>query len=160
MKKFTLFLLSCLFVCSLCGQTVISIKEAKEQGITTKSLDSIYPNAMDDGTGNYVFENSEDVSKAWEKMIIDVSSYLTKKKEMRDSNIDINIFQRVYFNKDGKIDYYLYTIRNLNELTENEEQVQLFIDLLNEFVRDFQFSLSADKGFSQCGSAIFQYKQR
>ncbi len=155
MKKIILCLLSSFFVCSLCGQTAISINEAKKQGITFESLDSIYTSAISDGTKSCVFENSEEVLNAWYKMISDVSSFLVKNKEML--NININTFQRVYFNKDGKIDYYLFNIRNLDELTEGE--VQLFTDLLNEFVKDYQFPLSADKGFSQCGSAKFQFKQ-
>mgnify|MGYP001049815414 CR=1 FL=1 len=154
MKKIILCLLSSFFVCSLCGQTAISINKAKEQGITFDSLDSIYTRATSDGTKSYVFENSEEVSNAWYKMISDVSSFLVKNKEIL--NLNISIFQRVYFNKDGKIDYYLFNIRNLDELTE--EEVQLFTDLLNEFVKDYQFPLSADKGFSQCGNVNFQFK--
>ena len=149
MNKLILFLLPCLFVCSLYGQTALSFDEAEKQGITTKYLDNVYPDAMGNDRGTPVFESSEEVSKAWQKMLQDISSFLRKKEEMRQ--ININIFQRVYFNKDGKVDYYLYKIINLAELTE--EQVQQVADLLNEFVKDYQFSLSADKGFVQCGRA-------
>ena len=154
MNKLILFLLLSLFVCPFYGQTALSFDEAEKQGIRTKSLDSIYSDAMGNERGTPVFEDSDEVSKAWYQLIQDISSFLLKREEMRQVNI--KIFQRVYFNKDGKVDYYLYKITNLEELTN--EQVQQIADLLNEFVKDYQFSLSADKDFVQCGRADFRFK--
>ena len=151
MKKLVLIAIVSLSFCSLHGQKVLSFSEAKEQGITTKGLDSLYCSSVEDGSGNFVFESKEEVAAAWTKMLTDISSFLFKNAEIK--NIEVKLFQRVYFNKEGKIDYYLYNIRNKDDVTE--EQLQQITDVLNEFVKDYQFSLSADRDFVQCGTAIF-----
>ena len=151
MKNLVLIIIASLSFGSLYGQNALSFSEAEEQGIIRKTLDSLYCNAMDDGSGNFVFENKEEVMEAWTKMLTDISSFLFRKAEIK--NIEVKLFQRVYFNKEGKIDYLLYNIRNKDDVTE--EQLQQVIDVLNEFVKDYQFSLSADRDFVQCGTAIF-----
>jgi hypothetical protein len=154
MKNIVLLICFNLCFCSFYGQKAMSFEEAETQGVTTKKLDSIYTNALDDGTGIYVFENEDEIMKAWTEMLQDISSFLRKKEEMR--KIDIHVFQRVYFNKDGKIDYYLYKIRNSEQISE--EQILQINEFLNDFVENYQFSLSADRNFVQCGMAKFTAK--
>ena len=151
MKNFAVLLIASLSFCTLYGQKAMSFTEAKKQGITIQGLDSLYTNAMDDGTGNFVFDNGDTVSAAMTKMFADISAFMRRKEDMR--KIEVQIFQRVYFNKDGKVDYYIYKIRNADQLSE--EECQKIDDLLNEFIKDYQFSLSADKGFVQCGTAKY-----
>ena len=157
MKKLVLIFVVSFLVCSLYGQKAMSFEEAAKQGITTKSLDSIYIsaiNVINDESGNYIYENEEEVMEAWYKMFEDISIFLWKTEEMKE--VEIRIFQRVYFNKDGKIDYYLYKIQNHNEITE--EQALQVANSLNEFVKEYQFSFSAIKDFVQCGVAKFAAK--
>ena len=62
-------------------------------------------------------------------------------------------FNRIYFNKDGGIDYFIYSFQP-DQLTA--EQEMQFDQLLNEFIIDYRFPLTAEVGFHQCSPVTYK----
>ncbi|MFO8055610.1 MAG: hypothetical protein R6U19_10670 [Bacteroidales bacterium] len=128
------------------GQEAVSFQEAREQGLM-KELDSLY----EDGTQLEVFENQNEYFSAWQELLQEFGNFL----EENDFNWHepTAVFQRVYFNEEGQIDYFLYMFRSGNL---SDKKKQRFHNLLGEFIRGYRFSLNAGQKFAQCGSVQYQ----
>lgn len=139
------------------GQVGLTFNEAKHRGLV--DLDSIYIDAVHSDTTKAVFKTEkerENLITSYEQMLQDFGKFLSEnnfewKRQTRG-------FNRVYFNESGKVDYFLFSIRNSeHELTEEEHKE--FQRLLNLFVKDYLFGLTADTKFVQCGSVIYSPKK-
>lgn len=151
MKKLFLLLIWISTSVGSYGQKGLSFEEAKEKGILTSHLDSIYASSIDADTNKGVFRNnSEEFIAAYYKLLQDFGKYLSNHNFLW--NEPTNEFHRIYFNKEGKIDYYLYSIRP-NPLTT--EQQKRFAELLTAFLMDYKFPLKASENFVQCGSSKY-----
>lgn len=134
------------------GQKAMTFNEAKENNIRTSYLDSIYPNAIHyTDTSLAVFKTNQDVLlSAYQKLLQDLGKHLKANDFFWDK--PTKGFNRIYFNKDGKIDYFLYNFR-ADQLTI--EQEKKFGELLNKFIIDYQFPLTAKTGFAQCSPVTY-----
>lgn len=150
--KLTLIILCFISIISS-GQNCLSFNEAKEKGITMEKLDSAYTNAVhSDSTVYSIFSGQEkEFNDAYIEMLQDLSGYL-KKNEFIWEN-PTWCFHKIYFSKEGKIDYWLYNFRT-GEI--DETKLAEFKISLNKFQKDFKFGLPAKDKFSQCGSATYQ----
>ncbi len=127
-------------------------KEVEKSGVTFNELDSTYTDATNaDTTMLTAFKGREDeFGKAWKKLLQDISTFLWKNSFRWDSLTQcFNVF---YFDSDGTIDYYFYNIKDFTKTEQYEK-------LMNEFIKDYKFPLTAETKFKQCGSAIFQDKK-
>jgi hypothetical protein len=140
--------LICLAV-HLNAQKAMSVKEGKKQGISLSDLDESYQNAIHSDSSKALFKNTSDFHQEWKVFLTDVKDYIRENDFKWEQNL--RLFNKVYFAKDGSIDYYFYLIRS-SHLTK--EQKQRFKELLNEFISDYKFPLTADVNFTQCGSSI------
>ena len=157
MKKFLLLIfILCYITTVVNGQNCLSFKEAKKQGITVKKLDNIYTNAVHHDTTVYaIFSGQEDdCYKSWIEMMKELARYLKKNEFLWEK--PSSCFHKIYFSKEGKIDYWLYNFRK-GEITEKKRME--FKKLLNEFQEDFKFGLPAKDKFSQCGPTSFKDKK-
>jgi hypothetical protein len=133
------------------AQKVLTFKQAKEQGIRIEHLDSIYASGINADSSLSVFKNNqENYIAAYQKMLQDLGNYLKENHFLW--NKPTKGFNRIYFDKSGKIDYFLYNFRP-EQLTV-EEEIQ-FNELLQSFVSSFVFSLNADKKFAQCSPVTY-----
>lgn len=68
----------------------------------------------------------------------------------------LKLFNRIYFNKSGAIDYYLY---NINPGQLSKEEAARFDTLLNVFVKNHKIGVSAEVNFSQCSPVTIKEAQ-
>ena len=133
------------------GQKAMTFNEAKEINIRISHLDSIYLSGIHSDTSLAVFKtNQDEYIAAYQKLLQDLGKYLKVNHFLWDK--PAKAFVRIYFDKNGKIDYFLYSFRP-DQLTE--EQEKRFGELLSEFIVDYRFSLTATTGFAQCSPVTY-----
>lgn len=135
------------------GQVGLQFNEAKRKGLV--DLDSIYMSAIHTDTAKAVFKmekERENLKVSYYQMLKDFGKFLSENNfEWKNKTQGFN---RVYFNENGKIDYFLFSFRKSeHELTEEEHKE--FQRLLNLFVKDYQFPLTADTKFVQCSPVTY-----
>ena len=71
----------------------------------------------------------------------------------------VKCFNRIYFNANGSIDYFLYDFTTKNVEPKDrlfpEKQAE-FNRLLNLFIRDYKIALTAKTGFAQCSPVTYK----
>lgn len=126
-----------------------SWKELDKSEFTLTELDSIYIDAVNIDTTKFTaFQSREDeLHKAWIKLLQDMSAFLSKNNFKWGKAT--NCWNQFYFDKSGTIDHYIYKI-------DDFEQTEEFEKLMNEFIKNYKFPLTAEIKFKQCGYARFQ----
>jgi len=116
-------------------------------------LDSLYKSAVHTDVKLAVFKTKEDQAKlikAYTQLLQDLGKFL------KDNHFKWEVltrgFNRIYLNANGKIDYFLYNFAK-DQLTSAKEKE--FSRLLNLFVKDYQFALTAQEKFAQCSSVKY-----
>jgi hypothetical protein len=133
------------------GQKSLTFDEAKQQGLSMSHLDSIYASGIHSDTTLAVFNNNEDeYISSYRQLLQDLGQYLKINNFLWENQT--KGFNRIYFDKTGKIDYFLYLFRP-NQLTKKEEK--RFGELLEEFIQEYRFLLTADKKFAQCSPVTY-----
>ncbi len=151
MKKLLTFLILMTLTSILFGQKAMTFAEADKQGISIESLDRLYASGIHADTSLAVFRNNiDEYILAYQNLLQDLGNYL--KRNNFDWEKPTNGFNRIYFHKDGSIDFFLYNFRP-GQLTE--EQEKKFAELLSGFIKDHHFALSADKDFAQCSPVTY-----
>ncbi|MDI6780010.1 MAG: hypothetical protein QME25_07465 [Bacteroidota bacterium] len=127
-------------------------KEFEKSGFTYTELDSVYTDAGCADTSVFTaFKGREDeFGEAWHKLLQDMSVFLWENNFRWESST--KCWNRFYFDKDGTIDHYFYIINDFDKRDEFEK-------LMNEFIKNYKFSQTAEIKFKQCGSARFQDKK-
>ena len=149
-KLFTLLILTTL-TSLLFGQKAMTFAEANKQGLSIEYLDHLYASGIDADTSLAVFKNNiDEYILAYQNLLQDLGTYLKQNNFHWEK--PTNGFNRIYFRKDGAIDYFLFNFRP-GELTEAQEKK--FGELLSAFIKDHHFKLSADKNFSQCSPVTY-----
>ena len=132
------------------AQMGASFDEAKAAGVRTSLLDSTYKSAINVDERQSAFPGKGDkVAASYNRMIQDVDKYLAKHDFKWGQ--PVHSFNRIYFNKDGTIDYYLY---NLKDKVSPEKEAE-FKRLLNEFIRQYKFPMHGKENFVQCSSVTY-----
>lgn len=142
LTAFTLFLLTI----STYGQIGLTFNNAKNQGIDIKSLDSIYMNAINyaDSTKG-AFININEFYDNYLNMLKEFGRFLNENDFKWEKTT--KGFNRIYFNTDGSVDYFLY---NFKEGEISEEKELRFNQLLNEFIKNYKFPMTNEHKFVQC----------
>ena len=138
----------------------LTFQEAHIQGITIKHLDSLYKSALHSDSSLAVFKTQKEqeaMTQAYVEMLQDFGKFLNKNNFSWDK--PTKCFNRIYFNSDGTIDYFLFNfLGNKEEKPSKEKEIE-FQELLNFFISDYKFSLTADTKFSQCSPTTYMNKQ-
>ena len=159
-KLYVLFFL--LMVCTyIFGQHIgLSFKEAEQRNIKIEHLDSLYKSAVHSDTLLAVFKTELEQGKlqqAYIKMLQDFGKFLAENNFKWEK--PTKCFQRIYFNPNGTVDYFLYNFLNKNVKPEDqlpqEKQVE-FDRLLNKFIQTYQFSVKANVKFAQCSPTTYK----
>lgn len=151
MKKILFLIIAILFSINSYAQTAMTTKEAEEKGIGISYLDSFYYDGGHADTSKAVFgANINEFVQAYYQLIRDIGAFLKENNFV--FNEPTSGWHRIYFDKSGKIDYYLYLFKD-DQLSD--EQKAVFAQLINEFIKDYSFPLSADVNFAQCGSVRY-----
>lgn len=143
----------CLFLSPLLmqAQAAMSIPAAKEKGITVEHLDSVYKSAVHSEPAKAVFKTDAEqqkLAKAYHDFLIDFGAFLIKNNFKWDENT--RGWNRIYMKPDGTVDYFLYSFKTLLPAKEAE-----FNRLLNLYLKDHKFGITAPVKFAQCSPVTY-----
>jgi|688.fasta_scaffold706674_1 hypothetical protein len=117
-----------------------------------KQLDSIYQSALHVDTSLAVFKTDADQQKmfdAYSTFLQDFGKFL--KQNNFTWGQETKCWNRLYFDKDGSVDYYIYNFKSQIEKAK-EEQFKL---LFAEYIMTHKINITADKKFAQCSPVRF-----
>jgi len=143
------------------GQHIGStFKDMEIKGINIDSFNRIYKSAFDNvDTSQGVFKTEsekQDIIQAYYKMLQDFKNFLV------DNNFKLDkatkCYNKIYFNSDGTVDYFLYNFIKKNVKIEDQlstaKQIE-FNRLLNLFIKNYKLPMTAKTKFSQCGTTTY-----
>lgn len=117
-----------------------------------KGLDTQFDNLL-----NPKFSTKEvyaEVVNSWRGFHTNVQKVLKEYKfDWKVDDTAITIVNKIYFNKNGTIKYYLVNIKN--DAISNETKDQ-FVKLLEENLSKLSIGLQRDQQFSQCGKIKYK----
>lgn len=147
-KQYLFFLCFMALFFSSYGQTAMTFREAESKGKPFQFLDSLYKSAVHSNVDLAVFKSSDEqleVQKSYTALIRDLAVFLKTNDFVWEK--PTRCFNRIYFNPEGRIDYFLFNFAAGQITPEKEKE---FGRLLNLFVVDYEFSLKANENFAQC----------
>ncbi len=151
MKKILILLTSLSFNYYCYGQKALTFGQAKSQGISVEHLDSIYASGIDTDEKLSVFKTNQDkYFEAYQNLLQDFGKFLKKNNFLWSKTT--KGFNRIYFDKSGKIEYFLYNFKP-DQLTKEQEKT--FGDLLQSFIKTYTFPLKASRKFAQCSPVTY-----
>jgi hypothetical protein len=149
MKKIIILLTFVIVTFQSLGQSKsMSFQNAEKQGISFEHLDSLYKSAVHSDIKLAVFKTAEEqanLQKAYVGFLQRLGSFL--KSHQFKWEKQTRCYNRIYFNSTGTVDYFFYNFGREQISAEKEEE---FGRLLNIFVKDHKFSLTASENFAQC----------
>lgn len=149
-----IFLTTCL---QTFGQHIgLTFQDAEKQGISIKHLDSLYRSAVHADTSLAVFKTEKEqeaLQQAYGKLLQDFGKFLSENNFKWEK--PTKCFNRIYFNSDGTIDYFLFNFLGKAEDKPSEYIVKEFQRLLNAFIADYQFSVTSKSKFAQCSPTTY-----
>jgi len=134
----------------------LTFQEAEKHGIIIKELDSLYLSAVHVDTSQAVFKTAEEQSTMYQeyvKLLQDFGHFLKQNNFTWEK--PTMCFNRIYFNNDGTIDYFIFNFRGKTEDKPTEEKQKEFTRLLNLFINDYKISLTAKTKFAQCSPTTY-----
>lgn len=157
MKKLS-SILFCLIACGsfAFGQDCRTFQDYESEGQKISDLDSIYPSAMHiDSTIAVFYGREQEFYEAWVSLLRDLAQHLAGNDFVWGK--PTWCFNKVYFNKGGKIDKFLF---NFKTGVVEEDKQESFTTLLTDFAKDYKLKIDspADSNFSQCGPATYMDK--
>ncbi|MGC4020710.1 MAG: hypothetical protein QM734_01595 [Cyclobacteriaceae bacterium] len=135
------------------GQHIgISIQNAQKKNINVEALEKKYKSAITTPSSESVFKE-EELQPAYSKLLQDLGKFLSKNNFKWERKV--KCFQRIYFNNDGTIDYFIFNFLGKPEDQPSSEKQIQFGKLVNQFVQDYKFPLSAKVKFAQCSPTTY-----
>lgn len=132
---------------------IMSILESEKSGTSIQHLDSLYKSAVHSNPELAVFKTSDEqqmLQKAYIQFFQELAAFLNKNKF--DWEQKTRCFNRIYINKDGTIEYFLYSF-NKEQITEKKEKK--FNKLLSQYLQENKFPISANERFAQCSPIAY-----
>ena len=124
------------------GTNEIAYNEIKKM-----NLDSTYTNLLN--PRNVSESEYKIVAESWSEFHKNVSKFIEQEKfewEVPDSTI--TILNRIYFDKNGNIDYYTFKIKNPSV---SPEKIAEYEKALQKFSKEVKLDLKRNEKYAQCG---------
>ena len=129
-------------------------QKAIDKGISITKLDSIYPSAVHSDSSKAVFKGREkEFYEGYVSMLNTLAGFLKENGFRWDKKT--RCFNRVYFNSEGKINYFLFNFYP-DQIESTKEQQ--FEKLIGDFIKTYQFPLKANSNFAQCSPVSYNDK--
>lgn len=146
MKMLLLFLTVLLPVLTYGQKVAATFKNANEMGISIEKLDETYKSALHADSTKAAFHRREkEFYAGYVSMLKELNNFL------HENNFSwgkaTRCFNRIYLNKDGGIDYFLFNFSQGEIESAREKEFGL---LLEKFIQTYQFPLKNDVSFAQC----------
>ncbi|NLA24739.1 MAG: hypothetical protein GX879_07210, partial [Bacteroidales bacterium] len=116
----------------------------------------IYTSAVSSDTSLAVFKTEKEqeaFKQAYIQLLQDFGNFLSQNNFKWEK--PTRCFNRIYFNSDGTIDYFLFNFLGKAEDKPTKNVEKEFQRLLNVFISDYKFPLTAKTKFVQCGPATY-----
>lgn len=153
-RYFLAFALLCPLL-SLSQGMATTFQKATNNGVSIPVLDSLYQSALHSDSLQAAFAGQEqEFQQAYVSMLKALGDFLHTNNFKWGKQI--RCFNRIYINKDGTIDYFLFNFKP-GELDPEKEL--MFEKLLGEFITTYRFSLTNTKDFAQCSPVQYSDKQ-
>jgi len=108
-------------------------------------LDKKHPNLLNPSISK---KNYDSVLGSWTELHKELNDFLNKNNFEWDVNEEkIKIFNKIYFDKSGKVKVYAFRILNRNAAKKSDEYGQLML----KFLKGIKISIARDFDFAQCG---------
>lgn len=118
----------------------------KQHRLSIEELDRNYASALHADTTQAAFgEREKEFVEAYGKLLADLSDFLKENNFFWGKTT--RCFNRIYFNKDGRIDYFLFNF-NPGQLSRKKEKQ--FERLVGLFILHYQFPMTCETRFAQC----------
>jgi hypothetical protein len=144
MKKISLILTFLFFNICAFGQESMTFKQAQKIGISQK-LDSLYRGGIHSDSTKAVFKNQKAYIESYQKFMFQLADFLAKNNFKWGKQV--RCFNKIYFSKQGTVDYFLYNFKE-GEITPEQEKE--FGNLIHKFIQQAKFGLKTDIQFAQC----------
>jgi len=116
-------------------------------------LDSIYLNLLNRET--VTDSVRKNIFNSWSNFHDKLDDLIKKENfEWETDSLDVKVFHKVYFTKDGEIEYYLYNIKS--EFVSLEKKAE-FDELIKKFIPNVKFEIKRKEKYSQCGTNVYKY---
>jgi hypothetical protein len=144
----TIGLLSCF---SGFGQNIaISFDEVESKKISIYELDEVYKSALHSDSTKAVFNGrEEEFLNSYKSLLNELALHLKSNNFYWEKQT--RCFNRIYINKDGEINYFIYNFKEEIEKIKEEE----FKKLLTLFINTYKFPLASEVNFVQCSPVKF-----
>ena len=155
MKKFlgVIVVFITLFSCKQEKGSVVSLHNLTEyEKIKKLQLDDSYINLLNPSLSDK--EEYETILKSWSSFHNKVNDVLTKNNfswGVADSSI--TVVNKIYFKKDGTINYFLVNIKNEHV---SDETKNTYVSLLKNNLDKLTIDLTRDNQFAQCGKVKYK----
>ncbi|MBX2969349.1 MAG: hypothetical protein KF803_08250 [Cyclobacteriaceae bacterium] len=132
-----------------------TFQKAIHSGVSIPVLDSLYQSALHSDPQQAAFAGQEqEFQHAYISMLQALGDFLYTNNFKWGKQI--RCFNRIYINKNGTIDYFLFNFKP-GEIDPEKEQV--FEQLLGEFIKNYRFPLTNTKDFAQCSPVQYADKK-
>lgn len=134
----------------------ISFLDAESQGLSADSLDAVYQAAVNVDSSLAVFKTEEQqdaMYDAYVTLLDELNNFLDENGFKWDKRT--KCFNRIYFNSNGSVDYFLYNFTDDAEDQPSSEKKFEFKRLLNLFIHDYKLLITASTKFVQCGPVTY-----
>lgn len=147
-----LFLLSAFAPTLTQGQKVMRLVDARDIGLTTEHMDSLYKSAfnMQDSTDCAFPGRTDAFLELWPSTLQSIGEYLHRQGFRHPQ--DIPVTYRIFFGTDGRIEHFHYAMREPID-PDLEKRFQQVVEM---FTDDYDFILKPDGRFKQCGKMVLQ----
>ncbi|MCH2233673.1 MAG: hypothetical protein MK078_05410 [Crocinitomicaceae bacterium] len=128
----------------------MTFQEAEDHGLTLPHLDSVYKSAVHVDTSLAVFKTAQEqdsLQSAYIQLLQEFGNFLAENEFVWEKRTPC--YNRIYFSADGGIDYFLFNFLGKPEYQPSPAQQAEFKRLLNEFIQDYQFGVTASIKFAQ-----------
>ncbi|MGK7389949.1 MAG: hypothetical protein ACNS60_06345 [Candidatus Cyclobacteriaceae bacterium M2_1C_046] len=133
-------------------QKVINVSDKKElEHFNKLNLDEVYPNLLD--PRNVSDEEAKAVYKSWGEFHQKVMAFMKEQDfdwDVQDSTIAL--VNKIYFNKNGTVDYYAFNVLNPSVSDAKKEE---FKKVITAFSANVKLELDRDSKFAQCGKTRY-----
>ncbi|WP_133063390.1 hypothetical protein [Flavobacterium aurantiibacter] len=151
MRKVLLICILCLSQHSL-SQVVSSFGAYEAQGNKVSDLDARYKSALHTNLDLAVFKTEDEqrsFTEAYQNMLAEFGSFLAKSDFSWEQQT--RGFNRIYFNENGTVDYFLFDFKNLDA-----KKAATFQQLLSEFLKTYNFPIKPKIKFAQCSPVVYK----
>lgn len=152
MKKILIVFLLHLPLVIQAQKIATTFKDAVEnKGLSIEKLDAAYQSALHDDSTKAAFNGQEkEFYDAYISLLSDLAMHL--KENNFKWGKKTRCFNRIYINKDGGIDYFLF---NFKPEEISSEKVEQFRQHLEQFIQHYKFPLSNKVNFAQCSPVSY-----